>query len=308
MLILRGLRSPDPHPVAVTIGNFDGFHLGHQQLLTQLRAAAHACGGDTAVVIFEPHPREFFTPENAPTRLTSLREKLELFAEFGVDRVHVCRFNQQLAQMPAVEFIHALHDELGARYVLIGDDFRFGKGRGGDFAMMEKVGEEVGFEVSSMRSVLQDGIRVSSTGIRMALAEGNLRAARRYLGRAYSISGRVVRGDGLGRQLGFHTANVQMKHNRPPLYGVYVVRAHLEGSAGIAGVANLGVRPTATQANKAVLEVHLFDFARDIYGQHLRVEFVHKLRDEKKFPDLTALQQQIAHDAAQARLWFEKNG
>ncbi|BBE52223.1 Riboflavin biosynthesis protein RibF [Ferriphaselus amnicola] len=308
MLILRGLHSPDPHPVAVTIGNFDGFHLGHQRLLTQLRAAAQARGGYIAVVIFEPHPREFFAPEAAPTRLTSLREKLEMFADFGVDRVHVCRFNRQFSQMSAADFIQALHDELAARFVLIGDDFRFGKGRGGDFAMMEKIGEEVGFEVASMHSVLHDGIRVSSTGIRMALAQGDLRTAHRYLGRPYSISGRVVRGDGLGRQLGFHTANVQMKHNRPPLSGVYVVRAHLEGSTGIAGVANLGVRPTATQANKAVLEVHLFDFAQDIYGKHLRVEFIHKLRDEKKFPDLAALQQQIAHDVAQARLWFEKNG
>ncbi len=308
MLILRGLHSHDPHPVAVTIGNFDGFHLGHQRLLTQLRAAAQARGGHIAVVIFEPHPREFFAPEAAPTRLTSLREKLEMFADFGVDRVHVCRFNRQFSQMSAADFIQALHDELAARFVLIGDDFRFGKGRGGDFAMMEKIGEEVGFEVASMHSVLHDGIRVSSTGIRMALAQGDLRTAHRYLGRPYSISGRVVRGDGLGRQLGFHTANVQMKHNRPPLSGVYVVRAHLEGSTGIAGVANLGVRPTATQANKAVLEVHLFDFAQDIYGKHLRVEFIHKLRDEKKFPDLAALQQQIAHDVAQARLWFEKNG
>lgn len=308
MLILRGLHSPDPHPVAVTVGNFDGLHLGHQRLLTQLRAVAQAHGGGTAVVIFEPHPREFFTPEAAPTRLTSLREKLEMFAEFGVDRVHVCRFNQTFSQMPPADFIQALHDELAARYILIGDDFRFGKGRGGNFALMEKIGEQVGFEVEAMHSVLHDGIRVSSTAVRLALAQGDLRAARRFLGRAYSISGRVVRGDGIGRRLGFRTANVQMKHNHPPLSGVFVVRARLEGGATIDGVANLGVRPTATEANKAVLEVHLFDFAQEIYGRHLRVEFLHKLRAETKFPDLAALQQQIALDVAQARLWFEKNG
>lgn len=308
MLILRGLHSPNPHPVAATVGNFDGLHLGHQRLLTQLRTVAEAHGGDTAVVIFEPHPREFLAPETAPTRLTSLREKLEMFADFGIDRVHVCRFNQSFSQMPAAEFIQALHDELSARYILIGDDFRFGKARGGDFALMEKIGERVGFEVAAMHSVLQDGIRVSSTGIRLALAQGDLRATRRFLGRPYSISGRVVHGDGLGRQLGYHTANVQMKHNRPPLSGVFVVQAHLEGGAAIRGVANLGVRPTASQANKAVLEVHLFDFAQEIYGKHLRVEFLHKLRTETKFPDLSALQQQIALDAAQARLWFEKNG
>jgi len=308
MLILRGLHSPDPHPIAVTIGNFDGLHLGHQRLLAHLRAAAQVRGGLVAVVIFEPHPREFFTPDKAPTRLTSLREKLELFADFGVDRVHVCRFDAKLASMSALDFIRQLHDGLGARYVLIGDDFRFGSGRSGDFALMEKLGEQMGFEVEAMHSVISDGIRVSSTAVRLALAEGNLRAAQRHLGRRYSISGRVVRGDGLGRKLGFHTANVQMKHNHPPLSGVYVVQAHLEGGSSLRGVANLGVRPTASQTNKAVLEVHLFDFDQEIYGQHLRVEFLHKLRPERKFPDLAALQQQIALDAAQARLWFEKNG
>lgn len=308
MLILRGLHSPDTPALAVTIGNFDGIHRGHQTLLAHLQLAARTRGLQTAVVIFEPHPLEFFSPQQAPARLTSLREKLETFAEQGIERVHVCRFNRAFAAVSAADFISMLHEQLGARYILVGDDFRFGSGRSGDFALMEIIGGRVGFEVEAMHSVLHDGMRVSSTGIRMALAQGNLRAAQRCLGRAYSISGRVVRGDGLGGQLGYHTANVQMKHNRPPLTGVFVVQAHLENGAPLRGVANLGVRPTATQANKMVLEVHLFDFAANIYGQHLRVEFLHKLRDEMKFADLATLTQQIALDAAQAKQWHAQHG
>ena len=200
MKILRGLYSPDTQSVALTIGNFDGVHLGHQALLGELRAAAQARGLPTAVVIFEPHPREFFTPQQAPTRLTSLREKLELFASLGIDRVHVCRFNARFAQINAAGFIHALHEKLSAKFVLIGDDFRFGSGRAGDFALMEKIGMQHGFAVQAVHSVLHDGVRISSTAVRAALAEGNMRMAQTYLGRPYSISGRVEHGDGLGKQ------------------------------------------------------------------------------------------------------------
>ena len=217
MLIFRALHSPDHQPVALTIGNFDGVHLGHRALLSRLLAAAKTRGLPSAVVIFEPHPREFFTPDQAPTRLTSLREKLELLAELGVDRVHVCRFNSQFAKMSANDFIDALHKKLAVKYVLIGDDFRFGSGRSGDFALMEKIAGQQGFTVEAMHSVLHNGLRVSSTAVRAALASGNVRMASRYLGRPYSISGRVVHGDKLGREIGFPTANVQLKHNRPPL-------------------------------------------------------------------------------------------
>ena len=304
MQILRGLYSTDTRAVAVTIGNFDGVHLGHQSMLKELRAAAQKRELQTAVVIFEPHPREFFTPQQAPARLTSLREKLELFSSKGVDRVHVCRFDALFSQKTAADFIHALYDKLHAKFVLIGDDFRFGSGRVGDFALMEKIGLECGFDVHAVHSVLHEGVRISSTAIRTALAAGQLRMAREYLGRPYSISGRVVHGDGMGRKLGFPTANVQLKHNLPPLKGIYVVLAHAEGLGVLQGVASLGVRPTLKQDAKPVLEVHLFEFAQQIYGKHLRVEFMQKLRDEEKYPNLEALTRQIALDVDNAKKWF----
>jgi riboflavin kinase/FMN adenylyltransferase len=308
MLIFRALQSPDHQPVALTIGNFDGVHLGHQALLTRLLAAAKSRGLPSAVVIFEPHPREFFTPDQAPARLTSLREKLELLQSLGVDRVHICRFNQQFAQMTAANFIDALHKNLAVKYVLIGDDFRFGSGRSGDFAMMEKVASQQGFTVEAMHSVLVDGVRVSSTAVRAALAAGNLRAASKFLGRPYSISGRVVHGDKLGREIGFPTANVQMKHNRPPLTGIYVVRVSGENIPVLQGAASLGVRPTVHTNGRAVLEIHLLNFAQQIYGRHLRVEFLHKLRNEEKYSDLKSLTQQIALDVENTKKWFKENG
>lgn len=304
MQILRGLHSLDTQTVAVTIGNFDGVHLGHQALLNELRAAAQPRGLQTAVVIFEPHPREFFTPQQAPARLTSLREKLELFSTMGVDRVHVCRFDAQFAQKTAAEFIQALDEKLHAKFVLIGDDFRFGSGRAGDFALVEKIGAERGFAVQSVHTVLHGGVRISSTAIRAALADGQIRTAREYLGRPYSISGRVFHGDGMGRKLGYPTANVQMKHNLPPLKGIYVVLAHAEGLGVLQGVASLGVRPTLKREAQYVLEVHLFEFAQQIYGKHLRVEFLQKLRDEQKFNGLDELTRQIALDVNNAKQWF----
>ncbi|MBI4938947.1 MAG: bifunctional riboflavin kinase/FAD synthetase [Nitrosomonadales bacterium] len=308
MLILRGLHSPDKQPIALTIGNFDGVHLGHQALLEQLKAAAQARGLPSAVLVFEPHPREFFTPLQAPTRLTNMREKLELFAGLGLDRVHVCRFNSNFSRMSAADFIHALHERLAVQFALIGDDFRFGSGRSGDFALMEKIGSQHGFAVQAMHTVLHDGIRISSTAVRTALAEGHLRMAQRYLGRPYSISGRVEHGDGMGHQLGFPTANIQLKHNRPPLSGIFVVRMQGDDLLPMNGVASLGVRPTVRQDGKAVLEVHLFDFAREIYNKHMRVDFLHKLRDEEKYPGVEMLKRQIALDVSNAKQWFVQNG
>jgi riboflavin kinase/FMN adenylyltransferase len=306
MLIFRGLTPSIAHPVALTIGNFDGVHLGHQSLLAQLREAAQSRGLPTAVVIFEPHPLEFFTPQQAPARLTSLREKLELFASLGVDRVHVCRFNKRFAQMSAEDFAYALHAEAGAEYVLIGDDFRFGSKRSGDFALMQQIGAQHNFEVQAMHSVLHDTVRISSTAVRAALAEANMHMAQSYLGRLYSISGRVEHGDGLGRQIGYPTANIQMKHNRLPLAGIFVVRVQGEDLPPIQGVASLGVRPTVKVDGKPVLEVHLFDFSQQIYNKHIRVDFLHKLRGEEKFPDLAALIRQIGVDVEQAKKWFAK--
>ncbi len=305
MLILRGLHSPDQRPVALTIGNFDGVHLGHQALLQNLQREARARSLETAVIVFEPHPREFFAPQQAPTRLTSLREKLEIFSSLGMDRVHVCRFNRTFAQMQAADFIHALHARLGAKYVLIGDDFRFGSGRAGDFALMEKIGQQDGMAVEAMHSFLNGGIRVSSTAVRDALARGSLQAAQRFLGRHYSISGHVEHGNQMGRQLGFPTANIQMRHNRPPVSGIFVVQVRMEEGGLYHGAASLGVRPTVVANGKPVLEVHLFDFDQQIYGKHLHVEFLHKLRDEAKYPDLESLKKQIALDVEQAKHWLK---
>ncbi|TAJ78363.1 MAG: bifunctional riboflavin kinase/FAD synthetase [Gallionellaceae bacterium] len=307
MQILRGLSSPDKQPLALTVGNFDGVHLGHQALLEQLQLAARERGLATAAIVFEPHPREFFTPEQAPARLTNLREKLERFDVLGLNRVHVCRFNERMARTSAAGFINLLYRDLAVKHVLIGDDFRFGNARGGDFALMEKMGAQQGVTVKSMSSVLQDGVRISSTAVRMALAEGNLRLAQRYLGRPYSISGHVEHGEKVGRKLGYPTANIQLKHNRPALTGIFVVRVRIEGGEMCAGVASLGVRPTLEANGKPVLEVHLFDFDEQLYGKHLHVDFLHKLRDEMKFSGLESLTQQITLDVGQAKDWF-KNG
>ncbi|MBW8078520.1 MAG: bifunctional riboflavin kinase/FAD synthetase [Gallionella sp.] len=307
MQILRGLYSPNTQPVAITVGNFDGVHLGHQSLLADLKEAARARGLQTAVVIFEPHPREFLMPEQAPARLTSLREKLQFFAALDIDRVHVCRFNARFAQMSAADFINALHEGLLAQFVLIGDDFRFGKGRLGDFALLEKIAAVRGFEVQAVRSVMHDGVRISSTAIRAALFSGQLRTAQRYLGRHYSMSGRVVRGDQVGRKLGFPTANIQVRHPRLPLAGIYVAQVHGEGLGVLQGAASMGVRPTVKRAARPTLEVHLFEFDQQIYGKHLRVEFLQKLRDEEKYPDLATLARHIALDVENAKKWFEQH-
>ena len=225
-------------PTALTIGNFDGVHLGHQAMLAELVRAAHRFDAPACVLTFEPHPREFFAPDKAPTRLTSLREKLELLADFGVDRVHLCRFSYAFAQITAEDFIdRVIARGLGACWLLVGDDFRFGARRGGDLVMLRQAAPRFGIEVAALTSVTLDGERVSSTAVRAALAAGELDRAGRLLGRAYSMSGRVVRGDGLGRKLGFPTANIQIKHNRPPLTGIFVVELRSVREAPLRAVA-----------------------------------------------------------------------
>ena len=307
MRVTRGIPAAAVHPTALTIGNFDGVHLGHQAMLAELTRAAARLGAPACVLTFEPHPREFFAPDKAPTRLTSLREKLELLAGSGVDRVHVCRFNYGFAQTAAEEFIERIIARgLAACWVLVGDDFRFGARRAGDFVMLKQAAPRSGFEVAALASVTLDGERVSSTAVRKALAGGDLGRAERLLGRAYSISGRVTRGDGLGRKLGFPTANVQMKHNRPPLTGIFAVRLHGAAREPLRGVASLGVRPTVKQGGAPVLEVHVLDFDGDLYRRHVRVEFLHKFRDEEKYADLATLTRQIARDAENARVFFDR--
>jgi len=305
MRILRGPARVAPAGIALTIGNFDGVHLGHQAMLARLREAASARGLPACVMTFEPHPREFFAPDQAPARLTSLREKLELMAAHGVDYVWLCRFNFALAQITPDDFIaRMLVSELGVRWLLVGDDFRFGARRAGDFNLLRQQSSMLGYEVEAMSSVTLDGERASSTAVRNALAGGDLEHAAALLGRPYSISGRVVRGDGLGNKLGFPTANVQMKHNRPPLQGIFVVEVAGAGDGLCRGVASLGVRPTVKARGAPVLEVNIFDFSSDLYGRHLRVDFLHKLRDEEKYADLDTLTRQIALDVGNAKAYF----
>jgi riboflavin kinase/FMN adenylyltransferase len=307
MRITRGIPAAAAGPTALTIGNFDGVHLGHQAMLAELMRAAQRLGALSCVLTFEPHPREFFAPDKAPTRLTSLREKLELLADFGVDRVHLCRFNYAFAQITAEDFVERiLARGLAPRWLLVGDDFRFGARRGGDLVMLKQAGPRFGFEVAALTSVTLNGERISSTAVRGALGAGDLGRAERLLGRAYSISGRVVHGDGMGRKLGFPTANVQMKHNRPPLTGIFAVELAGVGGRPLRGVASLGVRPTVRQQGAPVLEVHLFDYDAELYGRHVRVSFLHKFRDEEKYSDLATLTRQIALDVENAKAYFHR--
>jgi len=301
MQIFRHIPATLQSPCALAIGNFDGLHLGHQALLSKLIQVAKTQHLISAVITFEPHPREFFTPESAPTRLCSLREKLEHFAIAGVERVYVCRFNQSFAKVTADEFMqNILLHALNTQAVLVGEDFRFGAKRAGsiqDFV-------HSGFNLISLPQVdspqgSNEATRVSSTRVRMALAAGNLQEASSLLGRPYSMSGKVVHGAKRGRELGYPTANVHMRHERPALSGVYAVKLD-----GLPSVANLGIRPTIVGVPKLLLEVHVLDFADDLYGQHVRVEFLHKIRDEMKFDSLDALKTQIGKDVAVARSFF----
>jgi riboflavin kinase/FMN adenylyltransferase len=305
MRVFRGHSRPVPAPVVLAIGNFDGVHLGHASLLRRLAEVAGGSGLAPTVLSFEPHPREFFAPASAPARLTTLREKLELLAECGATQAMICPFNAAFAALSADEFIEqVLVRGCRVRHLIIGDDFRFGRGRSGDFALLQAAGQRFGFTVEAMGSVTVDGERVSSSAVRQALADGNMERAALLLGRPYIIDGQVSHGDKVGRQLGFATANIRIRHNPLPMTGVFAVEVRGLGEQPLPGVANLGIRPTVG-GTRPLLEVHLFDFDRDIYGAHISVRFVHKLRDEQRFPNFDALKAQIAADAAAARAFFK---
>jgi riboflavin kinase / FMN adenylyltransferase len=304
MRVFRGYSRPESTPTVLTLGNFDGVHLGHVALLERAREAARQLDLPLSVLTFEPHPREFFAPALAPARLTTLREKLERFRDLGADQTFVCHFNSHFAALDAEAFIRrVLVEGVGVRHLVIGDDFHFGAGRQGNFDQLVVRGRELGFAVEAMGSCVVGSERVSSSGVREALAAGDMERAAGLLGRPYAIDGRIVHGRKLGRQLGFATANIYIRHNPLPMTGVFAVR--VLGPSGVVrqGVANLGIRPTLG-GTRPLLEVHIFDFQGDLYGAHLSAEFVHKLRDEMKFPDLSALQAQIAADAAAARAFF----
>jgi riboflavin kinase/FMN adenylyltransferase len=305
MLVYRGYSQTAPSPTALTIGNFDGVHLGHRALLARLRTIAASEKLLPAALTFEPHPREFFSPETAPARLSTLREKLELIADEDVALAYVCRFNARFAALSAEEFIERiLVGSLRVKHLIVGDDFRFGAGRRGDFALLNEAGERYGFQVDAIDGVTVEGERASSSAVRNALAEGRLEDATHLLGRPYSIDGRVVHGDKTGRQLGFATANIRIKHDKPPLLGVFVAEVLGLSEKPLQGVANLGFRPSAALVARPLLEVHLFDFSADIYGRHINVRFLHKLRSEMKFSDLEALKAQIALDVINAESYF----
>ena len=308
MQVFRGIPERSEHGCVLTIGNFDGVHRGHQALLAQLRAKSEATGLPAAVLTFEPHPREYFAHEDRPRRLTSLREKILLLEGQGVDRLYIGRFNQKLAGLTAEAFIEdVLVHGLGVRHLLIGDDFCFGKGRKGNFAMLQAAGDKIGFGVESMHTFRHDDERVSSSAVRAALAEGDMPHAARLLGRPYSISGRVMHGDKIGRTIGFPTANIQLKHRSPPLMGIYTVSVDGLADRPWPGVASVGVRPTINDAGRPTLEVHLFDWNTECYDAHLRVNFLKKQRDEERYDSLDALTAQIARDAEEARAYFVQN-
>ena len=305
MRVFRGHSRPVPSPVVVAVGNFDGVHLGHAALVKRLVEEARRLGLPPTILTFEPHPREFFAPASAPARLTTLREKLELLAGLGVAQAMVCHFNTAFAALSAETFIDdVLRRALKVRHLIVGDDFRFGHGRTGDFSVLQQAGARHAFGVEAMHSVTVDGLRVSSSAIRQALQDGDMALAGQLLGRPYMMDGKVAHGDRIGRQLGFATANIRIKHNPLPMSGVFAVEvAGLVDGQVLPGVANLGIRPTVG-GTRPLLEVHLFDFDRDIYGAHISVRFRHKLRDEQRFPNFEALKAQIAADAAAARAYF----
>ena len=303
MQLVRGLHNlrPQHRGCVATIGNFDGVHRGHQAIMARLRERASELGVPSCVVIFEPQPREFFSPQTAPARLTRLRDKLALLSAEGVDRVLCLAFTRRFRELSAAEFVQkVLVDGLAVRHLEVGDDFRFGCDRAGDFAFLSQAGAREGFSVEAAKTVVLDGVRVSSTRVREALASGDFALAEHLLGRPFQIAGRVLHGQKLGRQLNAPTANVQLKRCHVPLTGVYLVSTEIDGRAW-PGVANIGVRPTVAGDGSAHLEVHLLDFAGDLYGRRLTVAFHHKLRDEQRFASLEALKTAIAADIAAAR-------
>lgn len=307
MQLIRGIHNlrPEHQGCVLTIGNFDGVHLGHQTVLQQLRAKADALGLPACVMLFEPQPLELFAQDrdSAPARLSRLRDKFFALQALNMDRLLCVRFRHEFASMDPEQFIEdILVRRLGVRYLVIGDDFCFGRDRRGDFAMLRAAGQRWGFEVVSTQSFCVADQRVSSTRLREALRHGQLHEVQAMLGEPYTVNGRVAHGDKLGRTIGFPTANVHLKRQVVPVSGVYAVEVLFSGHLHY-GVANIGNRPTVN-GRRVQLEVHIFDFSGDIYGKHIRVRLCHKLRDEQKFDSFAALQAQIHQDAAQARRFF----
>ena len=291
----------DPGPSVVAIGNFDGVHLGHQALIETSRELA-GTDGSVAVVTFEPLPQAFFRPEQAPARLSTVYQKLDLLRSAGVDMTWLMRFDRQLAALTARQFVEqVLVRKLNASHVVVGEDFRFGRGREGDVALLAKLGAELGYEVKTVPAVLCDNERISSSGIRSKLAAGDFASAAGSLGRPFRMEGYVTRGAALGRALGYPTANLRIRAEPSPLGGVLAAFSRVRGGRWLPAVTNLGRRP-AVGGKEPLLEVHFFDFDKDLYGQRLEVQFVAKLRDELNFESLDDLVEQMKRDEQSARL------
>ena len=316
MQVFRGLRHPGIAPAcALTIGNFDGVHRGHQAMLALLTNEARHRGVPSCVLSFEPHPRDYFaaragTPEQAPRRIATLRDKLSELERCGIDQAVIMRFDGRFAgQSPQAFIDDVLVRGLHARYVLVGDDFRFGARRAGDYAMLDAAGARSGFDVARMLSYEVHGLRVSSSAVREALATGEMARAAALLGRPYSISGHVLHGRKLGRELGTPTLNLRFGHARPAAQGVFAVRVHGLAEAALPGVASLGVRPTVEDSGRQLLEVFCLQWPEALgrngaYGRCVKVELLHKFHDERKYPSLQALREGIVQDTADARAWF----
>ncbi|MGJ9418229.1 bifunctional riboflavin kinase/FAD synthetase [Massilia sp. CMS3.1] len=310
MKVFRGLPNDAARaPCALTIGNFDGVHRGHQALLARVRAASQTLGLEAAVMTFEPHPREYFARRSgdlsrAPARIANLRDKLEDLAKAGIDRVIVEHFNEQFASISPDDFTQrVLVDGLHVKWLMVGDDFCYGAKRAGNVEMLKEAGRRHGFQVETLPTVREGNQRISSSAVRAALAAGDLDATGALLGHPYAMSGHVIHGAKLGRTLGFPTLNLRVMH-RPALQGIFVVQVHGLAETPLPAVASLGVRPTVEDAGRMLLEVHIFDYDRPCYGKLVRVEFLEKLRDEEKYVDLDTLTVAIHRDAQQARAWF----
>jgi len=306
MELIRGLQNirSKHHGCVATIGNFDGVHLGHQAVLGQLAEKAVELCLPTTLITFEPQPMEYFTPDKVPARLTRFREKMLALQRYSVDRVCCLSFNEKLARLSAENFIEqVLVEKLGVKYLVVGDDFRFGMNRAGNFEMLVAAGKKYGFQVVSMHTFEVDAERVSSTRIRKALEKGDMSVAEKLLGRRYRMSGRVAHGEKLGRELGFPTANIHLHRQASAVQGIFVVEVFGLDDEPLQGVASVGTRPTVNET-KALLEVYLLDFDQDIYGRHIQVSFLKKLRDEEKFNSLDELKEKIQRDVEQAQAYF----
>jgi riboflavin kinase/FMN adenylyltransferase len=313
MKVFRGLPNAIARaPCALTIGNFDGVHFGHQALLAQVRGAATRLGLEAAVMTFEPHPREFFAarsgnPDRAPARIANLRDKLQSLSDAGIDRVIVEHFSEHFAAMSPQEFTEkVLVEGLHVKWLMVGDDFCYGARRAGNVAMLIEAGKRYGFQVETLPTVMNGAMRISSSAVRSSLDQGDFALTEQLLGRPYAMSGHVVHGRKLGRTLGFPTLNLRVVH-RPALSGVFVVQVHGLADRPLPAVASLGVRPTVDDSGRVLLEVHVFDFAQSCYGRLVTVEFMEKLRDEEKYDDLPALTAAIDNDCRRARAFFERS-